>query len=355
MLRQSLVIWCQPMDRFADRLPVPASYFELVLRQFGTTGFLRDQLLAGTGVGVEKLSEPGAEITLGQQLQQLRNLNRLLPGGWALSVGASFHASTHGPLGFAAVSAATLGDALDLVARFFQVRHPSHRANGELVGGEYRLALTAQTALLDEERLPIAEIFLLSVQTLIEAILARPFSDGRFELDYPAPAWAHLYPRVFHAEIRFAAPRTALIVPAALLGLHSPLADPMTIAAALPTLEALARRIDGLDFTAARVEQLLTQAGDTSLPLADSAKRIGLSRRSLIRRLHEAGTSYRELRDLHRMRRAETLLRDGTQSMAEIGYRLGYGDTANFSRACRRWFGASPSILRQRLRENGMK
>ena len=338
------------MDRFADRLPVPAAYFDLALRQFGNTRFLREEIVAGTGVSVAKLSEPGAEITLGQQLQQIRNMNRLFPGGWALSVGTGFHASTHGPLGFAALSAPTLGDALEIVARFLHVRHASHRAQSEIHGAEYRVSLTTQTALLDEESLPIAEIFLLSIQGLIESVLARPFSEGRFELGFPAPPWAHRYREVFHSEVRFDAPRNALVVPMALLALRSPLADPVTIAGTLPTLEALARRMDGQDFTAARVEQVLSQGGDVPLPLAESARRIGLSSRSLIRRLQQAGTSYRELRDLHRSRRAEALLRDGTLSVAEIGYRLGYEDAANFTRACRSWFGATPSKLRKQLR-----
>jgi hypothetical protein len=89
------------VERYADRLPMPAAYFELALRLFGTSQFMRDELLAGTGVSAAQLSQPGAEMTLGQQLQQIRNVNRLAPAGWALGIGAAFQASTHGPLGFA--------------------------------------------------------------------------------------------------------------------------------------------------------------------------------------------------------------------------------------------------------------
>jgi AraC-like DNA-binding protein len=45
--------------------------------------------------------------------------------------------------------------------------------------------------------------------------------------------------------------------------------------------------------------------------------------------------------------RAEVLLREGTYNVAEISDRLGYEDAANFARACRRWFGATPSALRR--------
>ena len=33
------------------------------------------------------------------------------------------------------------------------------------------------------------------------------------------------------------------------------------------------------------------------------------------------------------------------------GLTIGYGDLANFSRACRRWFGMTPRTYRRRLRE----
>ena len=347
MVRRRSVIWYQRVDRFADRLPLPATYFELVLRQFATTQFLRDELLAGTGVSPAQLSEPGAEVTLGQVAQLSRNVSRLRPGGWALSIGASFHAAAHGPMGFAAVSAPTLGDALELVARFVHVRIPSHRGETELRGSEYRIALIEQTALLEEERIPLVETILLSIQALVESVLARPFSDGRFELGYPAPAWAYRYREAFHSEVHFDAPRSALVLPVVLCALSSPLADPVSYAAALPTLEALARRLNGLDVTAARLEQILVQGGDAPVPVADAARRLGLSRRTLVRRLQGAGTSYRELVDAHRRRRAEALLREGTHTVAEVGHRLGYEDAANFGRACRRWFGVTPSQLRR--------
>jgi AraC-like DNA-binding protein len=64
------------------------------------------------------------------------------------------------------------------------------------------------------------------------------------------------------------------------------------------------------------------------------------SKRTLIRRLGEAGTTYRELRDAHRRKLA-----------AEIAYRLGYEDASNFGKACHRWFGRSPGSLRKRLRQ----
>src|SRR5688572_12461666 len=114
-LRQAPVISRQPSgDRGAmasrafERLPMPMAYFWLLLREFGGAPEAEAALLAGTGVAPGAAADPAAEGTLGQTLALIRNLAARLPAGWALTGGSAFHASTHGPLGFAAVSAPTL-------------------------------------------------------------------------------------------------------------------------------------------------------------------------------------------------------------------------------------------------------
>src|SRR5262245_31957035 len=116
-----------PMDRLAEQLPMPAGYFDFVLRQLGTTAQAAAALLKGTGVSPARLAKPDAEITLGAQLRQLRNANRTFSPGWSLKVGAAFQPSTHGAVGVAAIGAPTVGAAFDVVARFCHLRNPSYR------------------------------------------------------------------------------------------------------------------------------------------------------------------------------------------------------------------------------------
>src|SRR5271154_3931920 len=101
------------MDRLAETLPMPAGNFHLALRLLGTTAQTAAALLEGTGLSPELLAQPDAEITLGQTLRMLRNANRTLPPGWSLDVGRAFQPSTHGPVGYAAISAPTLGAAFE--------------------------------------------------------------------------------------------------------------------------------------------------------------------------------------------------------------------------------------------------
>src|SRR5262245_42058148 len=112
------------MHKQTANLPMTSAYFELALREFGGSAESEAAVRDGTG---DAAREPGGEITLGQQLQQIRNLNRLSPPGWALQLGNRFEAATHGPLGFAAVSAPTLAESIAVIERFAHLRSPFFR------------------------------------------------------------------------------------------------------------------------------------------------------------------------------------------------------------------------------------
>jgi len=68
-----------------------SAYFSLILRRYGGTADHRSALLECTGVHERMLVPTSAEITLGQQLRQIRNANRALSPGWSLSIKQKWH------------------------------------------------------------------------------------------------------------------------------------------------------------------------------------------------------------------------------------------------------------------------
>ena len=192
---------------------------------------------------------------------------------------------------------------------------------------------------------------MLSTQGLVESILGRQMHEARFEFSYPAPAHARRYEDYFHAPVRFACREPAIVIPAAWLQVECPLADPTLFEAALGSLAVADRRPDD-DVLVARVAQLIGARGER-LRIGEASHLMRTSRRTLARRLLGAGTSYRRLLEASRKMQAEALLRDPRLDVAEVGYRLGYQDPANFGRACRRWFGMSPGRYRGRVRDEG--
>lgn len=72
------------------------------------------------------------------------------------------------------------------------------------------------------------------------------------------------------------------------------------------------------------------------------AAELSLSPRSFRRRLLEEGTSFRNLLQEARQSRAMTLLKSSDLPLSVVAERLGYSDTATFSRAFKEWTTVSP-------------
>jgi AraC-like DNA-binding protein len=81
--------------------------------------------------------------------------------------------------------------------------------------------------------------------------------------------------------------------------------------------------------------------------MEDIAKRLGLSVRSLHRRLSEDGFSFKLLTDQTRHELAEGLLKDQRYSIAEIAFVTGFSEQSAFTRAFKRWSGATPAQFRK--------
>jgi AraC-like DNA-binding protein len=78
--------------------------------------------------------------------------------------------------------------------------------------------------------------------------------------------------------------------------------------------------------------------------LADSARALGLSSRTLERRLVERGSHHREL--VEQVRREQALRWLGERRpIDQVAILLGYAERASFHRACVRWFGKTPVEL----------
>jgi AraC-like DNA-binding protein len=80
------------------------------------------------------------------------------------------------------------------------------------------------------------------------------------------------------------------------------------------------------------------------------ASALGVSVRTLQRRLLSEGTDFQKLVDEVRLSAAMELLRNGDLGLAGVAERVGYGDPKSLRRAFYRWAGKSPSTIRKELR-----
>jgi AraC-like DNA-binding protein len=178
-------------------------------------------------------------------------------------------------------------------------------------------------------------------------------------LPYPEPDTAirAAHARVFGPAVVYGVPAAYGRFDAALLDRPVPNADGSM-------LKVLQRRADEL--LAARLREtaeprivtevrreVAAQLANDRARVDDVAIALGLSTRTLQRKLAEAGTSFQVVHDAARQALAEELLRDSQLNLTDVAFMLGYREQSSFNRACRDWFGATPARTRERLRATG--
>ena len=97
------------------------------------------------------------------------------------------------------------------------------------------------------------------------------------------------------------------------------------------------------DSCAAQVSKIISKRlGQADLEVHSIAAEMGLSSRTLQRRLAAEGTSLRDLVRRHRSHVVDRLLRDPKTKMTVIAHDVGYSDATTFSRAFKTWSGETP-------------
>jgi AraC-like DNA-binding protein len=101
------------------------------------------------------------------------------------------------------------------------------------------------------------------------------------------------------------------------------------------------------DFTDHVRHQIATRIGLGALTAPVVAATMGLSRRTLDRKLASFGTAFSQLLEEVRFARARRLLAAAHAPISDISLELGYAEPSAFSRAFRAWAGISPQAYRQ--------
>ena len=166
--------------------------------------------------------------------------------------------------------------------------------------------------------------------------------------EHAAPAHRDEYARVFLGKEHFGRPFTAIVFPRAWLDQRK-LHQNERLAALLReearrTLDAMGRSESHTD----RITRLLHARPAFRTPsMHDAARHLGISVRSLRRRLSEEGVSYRGLVASVLANAAKEVLQDGQASVDDAARATGYSETTAFHRAFKRWTGVTPKEFRR--------
>jgi AraC-like DNA-binding protein len=321
--------------------PVSAVYSRALLRRFGTTAEQRAQLLAGTGLDEAALNRPGAETPMSSLLALAANITRTRGECWALEASNLWTAAMQGALDVALLSAATLDDALRVAARHGRVRAPYLTVRLQSTRSARRLIIDPAVTIDESLWRAIAYAVALSVLGSFAQILEGDTSAMTVDFPWAAPAYAPRVLTTFPCRVRFARREFALQFPADLSRRISTFADPALHAKAIAELAEAGRRLSGEETLLLGLERLIANHLPERLREEDAARQLGISRRTLVRRMTSAKIAFRTVLDDVLRERAERMLEDGSLSREAMAAALGYAEPTSFSRACRRWFASN--------------
>ncbi|MFK8047023.1 MAG: AraC family transcriptional regulator [Halioglobus sp.] len=303
-------------------------------------------LFAEAGLDLDALRDPHVRMPA-DALQSLLLLaqERLNDPIFGLRLANYVHPTSFYSLGIAMCFSETLEDFLDRYVKYYRLITTNDALETSVEDDFYSLKATPR------EGMPLIPIRVdgfasLTVST-IRVALGSDFKPQSVSLARPRPLGVeNKYEELFGCPVIFDTAVTALVISRDDLARKLPAANPeLTKMYEQLTVDHLAK-IDRADFPA-RVHKELIKLLPTGVSGKDLvAQALNMSTRTLYNKLESSGTTYREVLDDTRRDLAEGYIRQDLP-IYEIAYLIGFSDTANFSRAFKKWTGKSPIEFRE--------
>ena len=307
-------------------------------------GVDRAQLLARVGVTNEELERDISVAT--PVMAKAWQVAPELSGDPHFGLHAGEHAEigSYDLLDYLFLTSATLGDACRALERYHRIVSEIWRLDLLVEPPLARFRLLVPPDFIEPLRHAWDYFFVGALKRIRGALPPAGLAPREVHLMQAAPADASEYERVLGCRVTFGHPIGEFVFDASYLEVR--------LLSSNPTLHRLVRR--HADELLARVpsdQDLLLRAQtllpmllkDPALSLASLAEQLGVGERTLQRKLAEHNITYKQLVQRTREEQAMRGLESGALSVQQLAYELGFSSTAAFSRAFKRWLGASPS------------
>jgi AraC-like DNA-binding protein len=316
-----------------------------------------EKLLEGTSLSESSLLKRET-IDVADSIRIVHNLNSYsYTPNWPAILGKHLGIATHGPVGYATVSAPSVGRALATFVKWYQVRSDTYSEsiteNDETV--EIVILDTSGDQGFEEF---FFEALMRAFEDLIELLIGHP-PEGQTQLHFKTLATNRrdLMEAEFASQLFFASTENKLVVPKKLWFSPSPLYDKDSYEFNLSKCQQLLEELDiqgRINLVVRKLirqhfERVIVSKVSESMPpsLGELCQILHLTERTLIRKLKELNTAYKKILEEERRKYALQLLADAKYTIFNIGDILGYRESANFCRAFKSWFGQSPTAYRR--------
>lgn len=266
-----------------------------------------------------------------------------------LTVGHKLTPMSFGELGSGILAAPNLLESFILAANFGRINTAYFELMLSAKFNRLVLDYRELTDLGDTQQFQ-TEVLMSVVQNLIEAVIGRPFIDGKYYFPYQPPSNHELYAKYFNSPCYFNKKNASIEIPRHLLKVRSPFHDPvlwksyqLKFVAKINHLAQATQK----PFTK-HVNDFLNAYPPPLPSVSEAANTLNMTERTLSRRLKSEGANYRDLRNSVLQQHALFYLQESDLSVDAIASQLGYNDFSSFRRAFKKWMGVSPQGFRSK-------
>lgn len=267
--------------------------------------------------------------------------------GLAFAYAEAVDVDNLGALGLAMKTAPTLRGSLERAVRYFRLLTDTVAYQLDDRATPYRFRLLQPAGLHSALNLR-NECALAGFGRVFRQFVGPELQFESVSFRHAAPGEVERYEDYFNCPVRFEADENAIALVPPMLDLPTRLGDPAVSRFLTDHLDA---ELGALS-TEATIERVLaehlSEALSDGIPKAGHvARAVGMSERTLYRRLSEAGLSYQDVLENTQKSLAETLLSEDRFSIAEVAFLTGFAEQSSFNRAFKRWAGQTPGAFRK--------
>jgi AraC-like DNA-binding protein len=319
---------------------VAGQYVSLVLDYLRAGGHAPEALFGAARVAALEAAEAPARLTVDEYLDMLER-SVAITGDPDLGFHAGLRIGPRhlGVVGYVLMCCATLGEAMRQYDRYVRLVHSIGRPLVERHGDRVEMPLDWPRATPPPPAL--AQLIMTTRARMGRLLTGRETAAIGASFQFPAPRDPGAYQRFFGGVVRFAAARTSLEFSAEYLNFPVIMASAEMAQVIRAQAEAqMSRLAEEPEFMRAVKVALLQGLAVGRVSAEEAAQALGLSVRTLHRRLKDHGCAFRDLLDELRCERARHYLPQ--HSLADVAFMLGYTEQSAFQHAFKRWTGMTP-------------
>jgi AraC-like DNA-binding protein len=311
--------------------------------------FAVDTLLEEVGLQKADLSNPDNRLPQTPVFHLMERAASLTAdASYGLRLAASLNPRDRGLLGFIVLNSPTLIDAMINIQRFYKVGREGHDCEieryGPHVAFRFRVADSALRGLRHT-----SEYLAATMARGCRDLTCQAISPVRVEFIHDKPDDRVEYAEFLGCPVTFGAEWDAVIYAEETTRLPVKGADTKLLEVLAATCQQLLGPAPNKRDLVREVRHLIIERLPTgSVGIDAIAEQLGMSSKTLERRLAQQGNSYSALLDRTRFNAVMHYLQDSEMRLAQVAYLAGFTEPAALVRAFKRWTGETPSKFRVR-------